>query len=224
VKRAWRLAAGADGGAIQQTRQPPSRLRPKPRSLGVQSLEPRLALDAAGKTATLRFATQPGCTAPPVVTVENAFGRRPLDTANVVVDEARSLIRVPMTRESGAGRVTVSNCGVSRTILLYNKGTGLPDGFPTDLKRGIYQLSFSVDGGPSINIARVPLTNLRDFAGRIEKIVGRVVSTFPLPGECTRILTWVPESNTRFGYTIGVRCIVEDQPRTSTFSFLMKRT
>lgn len=192
--------------------------------------EPSAGFYAAGKTATLRFATPAGCTGPPVVTVENVFGRRALDTANVVVDEARSLIRVPIGWETGAGRVTVSNCNcgpsnkcVSQTMLLYNKGPSLPENFPWNLQKGNYRLSISIDGGPSVVTGTTRLTNLRDFANQVQRIINRAVSTIQLPGECTKTLAWVPATDTRFGYTYTIRCTVAGQTRSSTVSFLIER-
>lgn len=192
--------------------------------------EPSAGFYAAGKTATLRFATPAGCTSPPVVTVENVFGRRALDTANVVVDEARSLIRVPIGWETGAGRVTVTNCNcgtsnkcVSQRILLYNKGPSLPENFPINLQKGNYRLSVSVDGGPSVVTGTTRLTNLRDFANQVQRIINRAVSTIQLPGACTKSLTWLPDSDTRFGYTYTIRCTVEGQTVSSTVSFLIER-
>ncbi len=192
--------------------------------------KPMLALNGtsagfytAGKRATFRFAVPEGCTSPPVVTVENVFSARALDTANIVVDEARGLIHVPMGSEAGAGRVTVTACDVSETMLLCNKGNGLPAGFPTDLQPGRYRLSYSINGGPSISAGTARLTNLKTFAKDLQRIVGGVVASIQLPGECTKSLAWHAATDTRFGYTFTVTCTVEGIVVSSTGTFVIER-
>lgn len=195
--------------------------------------KPMLALNGssagfleAGKRATFRFALPADCSPdspPPVVEVANVFGARAIDTANVLVDENRGMIHVPMGPESGSGRVTVTACGRTDTILLYNKGSGLPDGFPTNLRTGLYRLSYSIDGGPSIAAGTVRLTNLRTFAKDVQRIVGRAVASIQLPGECTKMLAWHAATETRFGCTFTVRCTVEGIVVSSTGTFVIER-
>lgn len=192
--------------------------------------KPMLALNGssagfytAGKRATFRFAVQDGCTTPPVVLVENVYGARALDTANVLVDESRGLIHVPMGTEAGAGRVTVTACGVTETMLLCNKGNGLPTGFPADLQTGRYRLSYSINGGPSVFAGTVRLTNLKTFAKDIQRIVGGVVASIQLPGECTKSMAWHAATDTRFGYTFTLTCTVDGMVFSSTGTFVIER-
>lgn len=194
---------------------------------------PMLALNGAsagfleaGKTATFRFAVPADCpqgSPPPVVEVANVFGARAIDTANVVVDEARGVIRVPMGPESGSGRVTLTACGRTETILLCNKGSGLPDGFPTNLQTGLYRLSYSIDGGPSVAAGTVRLTNLRTFAKDVQRVVGRAVASIQPPGGCTKMLAWHAATETRFGCTFTVRCTVDGIVVSSTGTFVIER-
>jgi hypothetical protein len=67
------------------------------------------------------------------------------------------------------------------------------------------------------------LTNLRDFANQVQRIINRAVASIQLPGACTKPLTWLPATDTGFGSTSTIRCTVAGQTASSTVSFLIER-
>lgn len=94
------------------------------------------------------FADGRSCGIPPVVEVVNdSFGSAG-DLGSLVVDEMAGVIALRLGPGQGGVRVNVSVCGnPPTTVLLYNYGPppprGLPNGFPTNLPPGDYQMSFA---------------------------------------------------------------------------------
>jgi hypothetical protein len=156
------------------------------------------------------------CTETPVVEVANAGSSPAIDLGSVLVDETTGVITLFMGEGQGAGRVTVTACGQSATVLLYNYGprvpAGLPRGFPTNLTPGTYRMTYSASGPgvsiPETLIGTFELTDLRTFATEIVqafRAAAQAVSSVP---GCGQSVNYSPFNGTSFSVNYTVTCTV----------------
>ena len=103
------------------------------------------------------------CTEPAVVDVVNDSFGTAVDLNSVVVDQATGVVSITLGPDQGLARVTVTACGQTTTVLLYNYGPeppeGLPKGFPINLPLADYSMTCSGE----IAGASLPPTNLGTF-------------------------------------------------------------
>jgi hypothetical protein len=79
-----------------------------------------------GEVVRFRISAADGtpCREAPVVEVENQARSAPIDLDSVAVDERAGILSLRMSEQAGGGLVTVSACGRSGTVLVYNTADG----------------------------------------------------------------------------------------------------
>ena len=165
----------------------------------------------------VQFQISVTCAEPPVVTVENMALSQAIDLLSVVIDEATGIITLVMGSEEGGGSISVSACGESGTVLVYNYGPEPPAGFPRDfplnLPPGTYLVSVSASG--IVDIPETPLTTLQlddvlSFYQELKSaLTGALDQMSGLPcSASTRFSPWDGES---FTATLSLRCSVAGQ-------------
>jgi hypothetical protein len=165
----------------------------------------------------VQFQISVPCAEPPVVTVENMALSAAIDLASVVVDDVTSVITLVMGSEEGGGRITVTACGHSGTVLVYNYGPEPPKGFPRDfplnLPAGTYLVTFSVSG--VVDMPETPLTTLQlddvfAFYDLLKStLTGALDQMSGLP--CSAGTRFSPFDGESFTATISLRCSVAGQ-------------
>lgn len=184
-----------------------------------------------GDQVTFRVLAAEGspCNETPTVTVENQYFSSAVDVSTVAT-HADGTITLIMGDGAGGARVTVTACGRSTTRLLYNYGPkasrGLPAGFPANIPRGTYVLSFSASG--EVNIPETPLgafpnVNLRLFAQALETAFDQAAAAYTPPG-CSKAVRYSRFDGDAFTVTISVTCTSGEATASQTIVFTIRRT
>lgn len=141
-----------------------------------------------------------GCADATVQVQNGTVFNKSIDVSTVVYDPTTGRVRFVMGQDEGGGRITVSGCGNTKTMLVENYGSSkaqtLPFGFPQNLQLGTYWISaagsyciiYTDDQGGCyttqnsigpINGGTVKLTSLRPFAKAIVAVGTEVMKTVP---------------------------------------------
>jgi hypothetical protein len=165
----------------------------------------------------VQFQISVTCGEPPTVTVENMALPQAVDLDSVVIDETTGVITLVMGTEEGGGRITVTACGASGTVLVYNYGPEPPKGFPRDfplnLPAGTYLVTVSASG--VVDIPETPLTTLElddvmSFYDQLKSaLTGALDQMSGLP--CSASTRFSPFDGESFTATISLSCPVAGQ-------------
>jgi hypothetical protein len=170
------------------------------------------------------------CLEAPEITVENAPLSSAVDTGSVSVDETTGIITLTMGTGRGGGSVSVTACGQTSTVLLYNYGPpsipGIPDGFPRDLPPGNYELVYSASGEvtiPPTSLGVFPLVDFKLFAKTLIQAFNQAVAATQPPGNCTQGVNYGSYAGNSFSITYTVTCTVDDVTSTQTTTFTVTK-
>jgi len=170
------------------------------------------------------------CLEPPVVEVANQPLSSAIDLNSVIVDEVSGVITLTMGEEQGGGSITVTACGRTDTVLVYNYGpkvpAGLPDGFPTNLPTGNYRLTYSASGTgisiPETLIGTIELIDLKSFSKQLVNAFNTAVNSISVPG-CSQRVNYSSYNGVSFTVTYSVTCTVGGQSATVTITFKIQK-
>jgi hypothetical protein len=160
------------------------------------------------------------CAETPTVTIENLTPSQAIDPVSVVVDAVTGVITFVMGNEEGAAHVTVTACGASVTVLVYNYGPEPPPGFPRDfplnLPPGMYLVTVSASGIvviPETPIGTLQLDDVMAFYAQLEAaLTGAFEQMSGLSGlPCSASTRFSPWDGDSFAANISLRCSVAGQ-------------
>ncbi len=168
------------------------------------------------------------CQGPLVVEAVNTSPfDNPIDVSSLTVDEATGLVTVTMGYEQGGGYVSVSGCGETTKVLLYNYGPkvpkSLPSGFPTNLTPGTYQLVVSGTGLPPTSYGTIKLKNLGAFAKSFMKALNAAVAAVSFVPNCNIGVSYSPFDGDAFSATVTVTCTVGGQSGTASLTISVQK-
>ncbi len=170
------------------------------------------------------------CLEQPVVEVANQPLSSAIDLNSVTVDEVSGVITLTMGQEQGGGSVTVTACGRTDTVLVYNYGPnvpeGLPNGFPTNLPTGTYRLTYSASGTgisiPETLVGTLELTDLKSFSQQLVNAFNTAINSVSVPG-CSQRVSYSAYNGESFTVTYSVTCTVEEYSATVTIVFRIQK-
>lgn len=171
-----------------------------------------------------------GCDEAPTITVENGspFGS-PIDTSSVFYDTDTGVLKFKMGTDAGGGRVSVSACGQTNTLLVYNYGktpvAGVPLAFPQSLPTGKYLMTYSASGDAPIattSLGYFYLTNLRSFYNTITRAFSYAVNQVSQPG-CSQSVGYSPYTDDAFSVTYSVTCTSGNATASEALTFTLTK-
>ncbi len=161
----------------------------------------------------VRFQIYATCGESPTVTVENMAFSQAIDLDSVLVDETTGVISVRMGNEEGGGRVTVTACGQSATVLVYNYGpkrpNGVPPDFPLNLPTGNYLVTYSASGVVSIpetTLTTLELTDVGSFYTQLKSAFNAAVGQINSIPQCGSSVRYSPFDGQSFTASISITC------------------
>lgn len=172
-----------------------------------------------------------GCNEDPVLEVANAGLSSAIDLNSVGYDPNTGIISLMMGEEQGGGRVTVTACGQSSTVLLYNYGRnnttqGLPKGFPANLPNGTYAISYFASGVisiPETSLGTVEHQDAKAFAEEIVATTRQVVNAVSSIQGCGASVGYSPFNGTSFRATWSITCSVGEVSVSATVVFKIRK-
>jgi hypothetical protein len=178
----------------------------------------------------VRFQIYATCGESPTVTVENMTFSQAIDLDSVFVDETTGIISVRMGNEEGGGRVTVTACGQSATVLVYNYGPKRPDGvppdFPLNLPTGNYLITYSASGVlsiPETTLTTLQLSDVGSFYKQLKTAFNAAVGQINSIPECGSSVHYSPFDGQSFTASISITCSVEGQSASITVVFRVRK-
>jgi len=170
------------------------------------------------------------CNEAPVITVENGPMSEAIDTGSVSVDETTGVITLTMGEGRGGGHVSVTACGRTSNVLLYNYGPpsipGVPDGFPRNLPAGNYQLTYSASGEvtiPPTSLGVFPLVDFKTFAKTLVQAFNQAAAATNPGPNCTQGVNYGSFDGTSFSISYTATCTVDDITATETTTFTLTK-
>jgi hypothetical protein len=168
------------------------------------------------------------CLEPPLVEVANQPFSRAIDSFRV--DEGSGVITLTMGQEQGGGSITVTACGRTATVLVYNYGPkvpkGLPNGFPTNLPKGTYRITYSASGTgisiPETSLGTFELVDLKSFSQQLVNTFNTAINSVSVPG-CSQRMSYSPYNGSFFRVTYSVTCTSGEYSATATIVFRIQK-
>ena len=153
----------------------------------------------------------------------------PIDTSTVVYDTATGVVSFKMGTDAGGGSVTVSACGQTSTLLIYNYGTtpvaGVPLDFPQTLPTGEYVMTYSASGSANIEPTQIgifKMTSLKTFYNIITKTFSAAMSSVSSP-DCSQGVSYSPYTDDSFSVSYTVTCSSGGESASETLNFTLTK-
>lgn len=123
--------------------------------------------------------------------------------------------------------MTVTACGRSATVLLYNYGPPLPRGFPTNLPQGQYRIVYSASG-PGVSLSEqvllvLPLTDFGQFVRDLELAFDTAIAAVPTVANCNARVRYKPFDGQQFRASMKVSCSVAGVSVSVSINFRIER-
>jgi hypothetical protein len=172
-------------------------------------------------TFRARSADGTACTDVPTITVQNQ-GFPDVVDVNTVVSNADGTFTITMGSDQGGALVSVTACGRSSTLLLYNYGPKLPAGFPPNLPLASYAMSVRVTGDvdiPETSLGTITIVNIRDFVDQLTSMLEEAVELYKVPG-CSTKIEYSRFNGRAFSVRLGLSCRIG--VRSASITMILK--
>jgi len=154
------------------------------------------------------------CTEAPIVEVVNDSFGSAVDLDSVVVDQAMGVVSITMGPDQGVAHVTITACGQTTTVLLYNYGPkapkGLPKDFPINLPLGTYEMIVSgeIAGAsfPPTSVGTFTFVELESFADEITGVLRQVARAASGLPNCDSGVRYSGFDGSGFSITLRLHC------------------
>jgi hypothetical protein len=135
-------------------------------------------------------------------------------------------ITMTMGGNQGCAFVTVTACGRSSTLLLYNYGPALARGFPANLPLGAYALSVRVTGAvhmPETLMGTIEFYNLQDFANELLAFLNQMGGQLDEVPGCAGRLSYSRFDGQSFTVKLAMSCSYAGQSASVTVIFKIEK-
>jgi hypothetical protein len=176
-------------------------------------------------TFQMRAADGAPCTEIPTLSVQSRGFPNVVDL-NTVATRADGTIIMTMGGDQGCAFVSVTACGRSSTLLLYNYGPKLARGFPTNLPIATYALSIRVTGAvdmPETPMGTIGFVNLQDFAEELTAFLDRMASELQQVPGCSGRLKYSRFDGRVFTAKLSMSCSYAGQSASVTVIFKIEK-
>ncbi len=165
------------------------------------------------------------CTEVPTVTVRHEGFPNVVDLSTVAA-WPDGTITMAMGEDQGVAYVTVTACGRSGTLLLYNYGPKLARGFPPNLPLGSYALSVRITGVvdiPETPVGTLDNVNVREFAEDLISMLEQAAGQFDYVPGCSVRINYTRFDGQAFTAKFGLSCSIAGQSASVTMIFKIER-
>jgi hypothetical protein len=180
-----------------------------------------------GDLVTFRARAADGtpCTEIPAVTVQHQGFPNVVDLSTVAT-WPDGTITMAMGEDQGVAYVTVTACGRSGMLLLYNYGPKLAHGFPPNLPLGTYALSVRITGFvdiPETPVGTLDNIDVREFAEDLISMLEQAADQFRYVPGCSIRINYTRFDGQAFTAKFGLSCSIAGQSASVTMIFKIER-